>query len=207
MGHRILPTWPMAAFMQSGGCDGENELISRVSYPWYLYIRGLRGRVRIGSVIGVGSHKMTAVLPPIRSGVSPISDAFEHSRWWRYVQDGWPGEEARSSLTTPGLQCVKSVDIRNGTSGCRDVEAKATPSRVPCSLQRSTFHLPKQSSSGFLGESFYPLFTSMFTPMTHLYPSLLLQSPVAIMHAKCSPRKPRAMKQVLAGLMLASFLM
>jgi len=117
---------------------------------------------------------------------------------------GWPGEEDGSSLTISGLQYV---DIKNGASGCRDVGAKATPSRVPCSLQRSTFHLPKQSSSGFLGESFHPLFASRFTPITHLYPSLRSQLSVAIMHAKYLPRKPRAMKQVLAGLMLASFLM
>ena len=95
--------------------------------------------------------------------------------------------------------------VRAGVVMLLEQCAKATPSRVPAASQRSTAHLPKQSSSGFLGRSSRP-FASKFTPIAHVYPSLLLQSSVAIMHAKFLPRKPRAMKQALAGLVLASFL-
>jgi len=77
--------------------------------------------------------------------------------------------------------------------------------RVPTACKHSTPHLPKQSSSGSLGKSFFPPFANEFLPIAHLNTSLRSQSPVAIMHAQLLPRKPRALKQELAGLMLSSF--
>lgn len=46
--------------------------------------------------------------------------------------------------------------VRAGVVMLLEQCAKATPSRVPAALQRSTAHLPKQSSSGFLGKILPP---------------------------------------------------
>ena len=51
-----------------------------------------------------------------------------------------------------------------------------------------------------------PLFASRFLPIALFISLLRSQSPATIMHAQLLPRKPTAMKQALAGLVLTSFL-
>jgi hypothetical protein len=80
--------------------------------------------------------------------------------------------------------------------------------RAAAFLRRSTSHLPKASSSGLLGKLLLPFSTNttlFFLPIAYLATLAIARHYHAIMHAKPSPRKPRAMKQILAWLVRASF--
>jgi hypothetical protein len=100
--------------------------------------------------------------------------------------------------------------------GCKNTMGSCLPRRRPrdsrraaAFLRRSTSHLPKASSSVLLGKLLLPFSTNtrlFFLPIACLAAPAIARHYHAIMHAKPSPRKPRAMKQILAWLVRASFL-
>lgn len=113
--------------------------------------------------VGDGPSTQPIVLHTQYRRLSPesaLASIFGHLRLWQFIliqnEDG-------SSLTISGLPACGSKEWYDRTSGCRDVEAIVQmPLRAvflqlascnACSC--STSHLPKQSSPGFLGESFF----------------------------------------------------
>jgi hypothetical protein len=116
------------------------------------------------------------------------------------------------SLRVSGDRCR----IVRGLIKCWDVKTQwhllfpdADSRRAAAFLRRSTSHLPKASSSGLLGKLQLPFSTNtrlFFLPIACLAAPAIDRHYHAIMHAKPSPRKPRAMKQILAWLVRASFL-
>jgi hypothetical protein len=81
------------------------------------------------------------------------SGSFGHLRLWKHILD--PEREHDLAYDSKAPTCGYQKMVRAGVVMLWEQCAKATPSRVPAALQCSTFHLPKQSSSGFLGESFF----------------------------------------------------
>lgn len=122
-----------------------------------------------------------------------------------------PSPEPRNSAQNGHMpRSYQFLDERNGMImrperrwWRSDTQSPPDPpkSRVPAAS-----HLPKQCSSGLLGNLLLPLSASRFLPIAHLSPSQHSQSPATITHAQPLPRKPTAMKQASAGLVLSSFL-
>lgn len=103
---------------------------------------------------------------------------------------------------------ITSMDIRDFVESSLTWNNGRYSSRTLASRrpkEDSTCYLPKRSLPGLLGNLLLPT----FLPIAHLHPfatPAIDRHYQRIMHAKPLPREPRAMKQALAGLVRASFL-